>query len=295
MTTPSAALVAALENLPGDIIVLGVGGKIGPSLAQLAKRAAPGKRVVGVARFSEKGLREKLAGCGHRMRRGRPPRPQADRGAAETRQRGVHGRTQVRLLRPRGPDLGDERPRARPRGRGVRAFAHRRLLDRLRVPLCQRPSWRRHRGDRGDPAARRLCQFLRGARGHVPILLAHAWNAGAHHPPQLCDRHALRRAARRRRARARGRADQSHCGPRQRDLARRCQCHGAARAGSLHRAVEPAQCQRPGDRERALAGRIVRRSAWASRRFSLASKPPRAGWSTPPRRRGCSVIRACRC
>ena len=41
MTTPSAALVAALENLPGDIIVLGVGGKIGPSLAQLAKRAAP--------------------------------------------------------------------------------------------------------------------------------------------------------------------------------------------------------------------------------------------------------------
>ena len=60
MTTPSAALVDALENLPGDIIVLGVGGKIGPSLAQLAKRAAPGKRVVGVARFSEKGLRERL-------------------------------------------------------------------------------------------------------------------------------------------------------------------------------------------------------------------------------------------
>ncbi|MEA2964070.1 MAG: hypothetical protein QOI46_4168, partial [Alphaproteobacteria bacterium] len=64
MTTPSAALIAALENLPGDIIVLGVGGKIGPSLAQLARRAAPGKRVVGVARFSEKGLREKLAGSG---------------------------------------------------------------------------------------------------------------------------------------------------------------------------------------------------------------------------------------
>jgi nucleoside-diphosphate-sugar epimerase len=64
MTTPSAALSTALQDLPGDIVVLGVGGKIGPSLAQLAKRAAPGKRVVGVARFSEKGLREKLAGCG---------------------------------------------------------------------------------------------------------------------------------------------------------------------------------------------------------------------------------------
>src|SRR5260221_6924454 len=62
MTTPSAALIAALQELPGDIIIRGVGGKIGPTLARLAKRAAPGKRVVGVARFSEKGVREKLAG-----------------------------------------------------------------------------------------------------------------------------------------------------------------------------------------------------------------------------------------
>ena len=64
MTTPSAALRAALEALPGDIIVLGVGGKIGPTLARLAKRAAPDKRVVGVARFSEQGLREKLKASG---------------------------------------------------------------------------------------------------------------------------------------------------------------------------------------------------------------------------------------
>src|SRR5262245_27909731 len=64
MTTPSTALRAALEALAGDIIVLGVGGKIGPTLARLAGRAAPGKRVVGVARFSEKGLREQLAACG---------------------------------------------------------------------------------------------------------------------------------------------------------------------------------------------------------------------------------------
>src|SRR5262245_38090632 len=64
MTTPTAALRAALETLPGDIIVLGVGGKIGPTLARLAKRAAPGKRVIGVARFSEQGLREKLTDWG---------------------------------------------------------------------------------------------------------------------------------------------------------------------------------------------------------------------------------------
>jgi nucleoside-diphosphate-sugar epimerase len=64
MTTPSPALIAELDALAGDLIVLGVGGKIGPTLARLAKRAAPGKRVVGVARFSEQGLREKLAACG---------------------------------------------------------------------------------------------------------------------------------------------------------------------------------------------------------------------------------------
>jgi len=60
MTEPSAALVADLERAPGDIMVLGVGGKMGPTLARLAKRAAPARRVVGVARFSEPGLRASL-------------------------------------------------------------------------------------------------------------------------------------------------------------------------------------------------------------------------------------------
>jgi nucleoside-diphosphate-sugar epimerase len=57
-------VIAALQQLPGDIIVLGVGGKIGPTLARLAKRAASQKRVVGVARFSEKEVREKLTQWG---------------------------------------------------------------------------------------------------------------------------------------------------------------------------------------------------------------------------------------
>ena len=60
MTTPSAALVETLRGVPGDIMVLGVGGKMGPTLARLAKRAAPHKRVIGVARFSEAGLKESL-------------------------------------------------------------------------------------------------------------------------------------------------------------------------------------------------------------------------------------------
>jgi nucleoside-diphosphate-sugar epimerase len=60
MTTPSAALAADLERVPGDIIVLGAGGKMGPTLARLAKRAAPDRRVVAVARFSEPGVRASL-------------------------------------------------------------------------------------------------------------------------------------------------------------------------------------------------------------------------------------------
>jgi len=64
MTAPGPELAADLTLAPGDLMVLGVGGKMGPTLARLAKRAAPGKRVIGVARFSEKGLREKLEAAG---------------------------------------------------------------------------------------------------------------------------------------------------------------------------------------------------------------------------------------
>jgi nucleoside-diphosphate-sugar epimerase len=60
MTRPTSELEADLARADGDVIVLGVGGKMGPTLARMAKRAAPGKRVIGVARFSEPNLRAKL-------------------------------------------------------------------------------------------------------------------------------------------------------------------------------------------------------------------------------------------
>jgi nucleoside-diphosphate-sugar epimerase len=66
MTTPSPALVADLARAPGDIIVLGVGGKMGPTLARMAKRAAPNREVIGVARFTEPGLRSALSAAGVR-------------------------------------------------------------------------------------------------------------------------------------------------------------------------------------------------------------------------------------
>jgi nucleoside-diphosphate-sugar epimerase len=64
MSAPTPELVAEFGPLAGDLIILGVGGKMGPTLARLAKRAAPARRVIAVARFSAGGLREKLEAQG---------------------------------------------------------------------------------------------------------------------------------------------------------------------------------------------------------------------------------------
>ncbi|MBV9567528.1 MAG: NAD(P)-dependent oxidoreductase [Hyphomicrobiales bacterium] len=64
MTRPSPALVADLEALDGDIMIIGVGGKMGPTLARLAKRALPDRRVIAVARFSDRGLKAYLESHG---------------------------------------------------------------------------------------------------------------------------------------------------------------------------------------------------------------------------------------
>jgi NAD dependent epimerase/dehydratase family len=57
---PSQALIDDLGKVDGDIMILGVAGKMGPTLAGLAKAAAPGRRVIGVARFSEPGVKDWL-------------------------------------------------------------------------------------------------------------------------------------------------------------------------------------------------------------------------------------------
>jgi nucleoside-diphosphate-sugar epimerase len=64
LSRPSAALVDDLRRVPGDLLVLGVGGKMGPTLARMARRADPSRRVIGVARFSQPGLREQLQAHG---------------------------------------------------------------------------------------------------------------------------------------------------------------------------------------------------------------------------------------
>ena len=57
LTTPSDKLVADIAKIKGDIMILGAGGKIGPTLAILAKnaivKAGIEKRVIAVSRFSD--------------------------------------------------------------------------------------------------------------------------------------------------------------------------------------------------------------------------------------------------
>lgn len=64
MSRPTAETVRDLAAIEGDVIILGVAGKMGMNLARLVKRAAPGKRVVGVARFSDEGSQEWLESHG---------------------------------------------------------------------------------------------------------------------------------------------------------------------------------------------------------------------------------------
>ena len=50
---PSQPLIDDLRKVDGDIMILGVAGKMGPTLAGLAKAALPDRRIIGVARFSD--------------------------------------------------------------------------------------------------------------------------------------------------------------------------------------------------------------------------------------------------
>lgn len=60
MTQPTPGLAEDLAKAPGAITILGIGGKMGPTLAKMAKRADPGRRMIGVARFSDPKVREAL-------------------------------------------------------------------------------------------------------------------------------------------------------------------------------------------------------------------------------------------
>ncbi|HEX7021257.1 MAG TPA: NAD(P)-dependent oxidoreductase [Trueperaceae bacterium] len=68
LATPSEALIADLAQLDGDLIILGAGGKMGPSLAKLARnalqQAGNRARVIAVSRFSSPELQSELEKAG---------------------------------------------------------------------------------------------------------------------------------------------------------------------------------------------------------------------------------------
>ncbi|MEQ1861991.1 MAG: NAD(P)-dependent oxidoreductase [Chthoniobacteraceae bacterium] len=64
LSTPTRGLVEDFARLDGDILILGVAGKVGPTLAMMATRAAPKKRVIGVARFSDADVKRRLEAAG---------------------------------------------------------------------------------------------------------------------------------------------------------------------------------------------------------------------------------------
>jgi nucleoside-diphosphate-sugar epimerase len=68
LSRPSDADIEAMRALDGDLLILGVGGKMGPSLAALAKRACAQagvqKRIIGASRFSDPDLRDHLESGG---------------------------------------------------------------------------------------------------------------------------------------------------------------------------------------------------------------------------------------
>jgi hypothetical protein len=64
LSEPTPEVVQALGRLEGDLIVLGIAGKMGPGLARMARRssdlAGTRRRIIGVARFSSPGIEPEL-------------------------------------------------------------------------------------------------------------------------------------------------------------------------------------------------------------------------------------------
>ncbi|MFA6794633.1 MAG: NmrA family NAD(P)-binding protein [Proteiniphilum sp.] len=65
---PSQRLIDDIQRIEGDILILGAGGKMGPSMARLAveavRRSGTDKRVIAVSRFSDEKLVKDLQAAG---------------------------------------------------------------------------------------------------------------------------------------------------------------------------------------------------------------------------------------
>lgn len=66
LSAPDEETIQALESLDGDLIILGAGGKMGPTVARMARRALAGssRRVIAVSRFSDASVADALTADG---------------------------------------------------------------------------------------------------------------------------------------------------------------------------------------------------------------------------------------
>ena len=198
LSAPTQALCDTLGRLDGDIMVLGVGGKMGPTLAKLARRAidlcGSNKQVIGVSRFTSDGLYRDLnesgihtihcdlldeagrGGPARRPQRDLPGRPQVrhDEDAAFTWAMNTYVPALVAPAFPRLP--------------------HRRPVDRQRVSLEPGASPGPNESDPVGPVGR-VCAVLPGARADLRVLLQPIPHADGDGPAELRGGTALRRAA----------------------------------------------------------------------------------------------------
>ena len=60
LSEPTEAAKKIVAGLTGDIVVLGAGGKMGPTLAMMLKKASANKKIYAVSRFSDKSVRSRI-------------------------------------------------------------------------------------------------------------------------------------------------------------------------------------------------------------------------------------------
>ena len=150
-------------------MILGVAGKMGPTLAGLAKAALPDRRVIGVARFSDAGVKTWLQARGiETINCDLLDRPRSRH--CRNRRTSFHGRPQVRRRGRPFADLGDERPcprtgRAGLSGSRIVAFSTGCVYPF--VPVAATAPTRA-----ATQSARRIRAILRRPRAHVRIFLA---------------------------------------------------------------------------------------------------------------------------
>ena len=234
---PSQALIDDLAKVDGDIMILGVAGKMGPTLARPRQSRRCPTAASSASRASAiPASKDWLQARGIETHRLRP---------ARSRPRSRRCRRRRNIVFMAGRKFGAEGNPSLTWAMNVhvpalvaQAFPASRIVAFSTgcvypfVPVDGSGADRGH----GAQPARRIRPVLRRPRAHVRIFLAQVRHARPPVPAQLRDRHALRRAARHRAPRCcTGKPiDVSH-GPRQRHLAGRCLRAGAALPCALRR------------------------------------------------------------